>query len=100
MAFENLSNKLQEVFKGLRGKGVLTEADVKAAIEKLKTTVAGGDTEAIKADCEAVEKAFYAISEKLYAAQQGAQGAGPDMGGAQGGDNSYYNADFDDKTNN
>ena len=28
MAFENLSNKLQEVFKSLKGKGVLTEADV------------------------------------------------------------------------
>ena len=76
------------------------KAPVKAAIEKLKETVKTGDTEAIKADCEAVEKAFYAISEKLYAAQQGAQGAGPDMGGAQGGDNSYYNADFEDKTNN
>ena len=76
------------------------KAPVKAAIEKLKETVKTNDTEAIKADCEAVEKAFYAISEKLYAAQQGAQGAGPDMGGAQGGDNSYYNADFEDKTNN
>ncbi len=29
MAFENLSNKLQDVFKQLRGKGKLTEADVK-----------------------------------------------------------------------
>ncbi len=76
------------------------KAPVKAAIEKLKETVKTGDTEAIKADCDAVEKAFYAVSEKLYAQQGGAQGAGPDMGGAQGGDNSYYNADFEDKTNN
>ena len=76
------------------------KAPVKAAIEKLKETVKTGDTEAIKADCEAVEKAFYAISEKLYAAQQGAQGAGPDMGGAQGNDGTYYNTDFEDKTNN
>ena len=76
------------------------KAPVKAAIEKLKETVKTGDTEAIKADCEAVEKSFYAISEKLYAAQQGAQGAGPDMGGAQGNDGTYYNTDFEDKTNN
>ena len=77
------------------------KAPVKAAIEKLKETVKTGDTEAIKADCEAVEKAFYAISEKLYAAQQGAQGAGPDMGGAQqGNDGTYYKTDFEDKTNN
>ena len=75
------------------------KADVQAAIEKLKETVKGGDTEAIKADCEALEKAFYALSEKLYK-QQGGQ-AGPDMGGdagAQGGDGTYYNADYEDKT--
>ncbi len=79
------------------------KAPVKAAIEKLKETVKGGDTDAIKADTEALTQAFYAISEKLYAQQQ-AQGAGPDMGanpgaGAQGGDDTFYNADFEDKTN-
>jgi len=82
----------------------LPEADkeeVKTALEKLKATIAGGDTEAIKADTEALEKAFYALSEKLYK-QSGAQGAGPDMGGNQGGadgDGTYYNADYEDKTN-
>ena len=73
--------------------------EVKAAIEKLKETVKGGDTAAIKADTEALEKAFYTLSEKLYK-QSGAQGA--DMGGdagAQGGDGTYYNADYEDKTN-
>ena len=76
--------------------------DVKAAIEKLKATIATNDTEAIKADTEALEKAFYALSEKLYAQQGGAQGADPNMGangGAQGGDGTYYNADYEDKTN-
>ncbi len=80
------------------------KAPVKEAIEKLRTTVAGGDTAAIKADTEALEKAFYALSEKLYKAQGGANGAGPDMGadpnmgGQQGGDG-FYNADFEDKSN-
>ena len=80
----------------------LPEADkeeVKAAIEKLKETVKGGDTAAIKADTEALEKAFYTLSEKLYK-QSGAAGA--NMGGdagAQGGDGTYYNADYEDKTN-
>ena len=76
--------------------------EVKAAVEKLKTTVQGGDTAAIKADSEALEKAFYTLSEKLYK-QTGAQGAGPDMGadaGAQSGDGTYYNADYEDKTDN
>ena len=80
----------------------VTEADkapVLSAIEKLKETLKGSDTEAIKADTEALEKSFYAISEKLYAAQ-GAQGAGPDMGGAQGAsqDGTFYDADYEDKT--
>ena len=77
--------------------------EVKAAVEKLKETVKGGDTAAIKADTEALEKAFYALSEKLYAQQGGAQGAGFDAGadaGAQGGDGTYYNADYEDKTEN
>ena len=78
------------------------KAPVTAAIEKLKETVKSGDTEAIKADTEALEKAFYAISEQLYKqaqAEQAAQGAGagPDMGG-QGADGTYYNADYEDKT--
>ncbi|MBQ8331492.1 MAG: molecular chaperone DnaK [Clostridia bacterium] len=76
---------------------------VKTAIDTLKTTIAGGNTEAIKADTEALEKAFYALSEKLYAQQGGAQGFDPNnMGGndgAQGGDGTYYNADYEDKTN-
>ena len=75
------------------------KAPVKDAIEKLRNTVSTGDTAAIKADSEALEKAFYALSEKLYAQQGGAQGAGPDMGGDQGGQG-FYNADFEDKTNN
>ena len=76
-------------------------ADVKAGIEKLKETVKTNDTETIKRDTEALEKAFYAVSEKLYK-QSGAQGnPGADFGGAQGGaDNgTYYDAGFEDKTN-
>ena len=43
MAFENLSNKLQEVFKQLRSKGVLTEADVKAAMREVKIALLEAD---------------------------------------------------------
>ena len=80
------------------------KAPVKEAIEKLRATVATGDTAAIKADTEALEKAFYALSEKLYAQQGGAAGAGPDMGadpnmGGQAGGDGFYNADFEDKSN-
>ncbi len=71
-------------------------ADVKAALEKLKESAKGTDTEAMKADTEALEQAFYKVSEKLYA-QQAAQGAAPQDGGAQ--DNTYYDPGFEDKTN-
>ena len=73
------------------------KAPVKEAIEKLRNTVATGDTAAIKADTEALEKAFYAISEKLYAQSAGAQ-PGADAG-ANGGEQGFYNADFEDKSN-
>ena len=43
MAFENLYNKLQEVFKQLRSKGVLTEADVKAAMREVKIALLEAD---------------------------------------------------------
>lgn len=43
MAFENLSAKLQEVFKQLRGKGVLTEEDVKAAMREVKIALLEAD---------------------------------------------------------
>ena len=75
------------------------KAGVTAEVEKLKETLKGNDTEAIKAQTEALTKKFYEISEKLYkeaaAQQQAAQGA-PDMGadaGAPNGDN-VVDADF------
>ena len=72
---------------------------VKAAIEKLKETLKGGDIEAIKADTEAVEKSFYKISEKLYQ-QAGAQGADPNAQAGTDGDGTYYNANYEDNSNN
>ena len=71
---------------------------VQAGIDKLKETLKGTDTAAIKAATEELTQAFYAVSEKLYqqanpqGAQSGAQ-PGPDAGaGAQGGQ--YYDADY------
>ncbi len=43
MAFENLSNKLQEVFKQLRSKGKLTENDVKTAMREVKIALLEAD---------------------------------------------------------
>ena len=78
------------------------KSKVQAGIDKLKETLKGDDTDAIKAATEELTQLFYAMSEKLYqqANPQGAQGAGPDMGGAQGGAQTgpdgqqYYDADY------
>ena len=43
MAFESLSDKLQNIFKNLRGKGKLTEADVKAALKEVKMALLEAD---------------------------------------------------------
>ena len=70
------------------------KSEVNAKLEALKEALKGSDIEAIKAKQEDLQKAFYAISEKVYkdaaAAGQaeGAQGAGPDMGGQPGKDGS------------
>ncbi len=43
MAFESLSEKLQNVFKNLRSKGRLTEADVKASLKEVKMALLEAD---------------------------------------------------------
>ena len=69
------------------------KAKVQAGIDKLKETLKGQDTDAIKAATEELTQAFYAVSEKLY--QQANPGAqpGPDAG-AQDGGQQYYDADY------
>jgi len=43
VAFDSLSEKLQNVFKGLRSKGRLTEADVKTALKEVKMALLEAD---------------------------------------------------------
>ena len=43
MAFESLTSKLQNVFKRLRGKGLLTEEDVKSAMKEVKMALLEAD---------------------------------------------------------
>ena len=74
------------------------KAPVNDAIAKLRETIKGGNTDAIKADTEALQKAFYPIAEKLYQSQaQNQQQAGNGGEGYSDGQN-YYDAGFEDKT--
>ena len=71
------------------------KAPIQAAIEKLKEANKGSDVEAIKAATEEAQKAFYAVSEKLYQQQGGPQGgaAGPNPGAS---DDGVVDADYEE----
>ena len=74
----------------------IEKSEAESAIAKLKESAKTDNVETIKADTESLEKALYAISERLYKESQG--GA---QGGAQGGtgDGGFY-GDFEDKSGN
>jgi len=77
---------------------------IEAAVEKVKTALSGTDTQPIKDSVEELEKAFHAVSEKLYS-QAGPQDGAPgpdfnaaDFGGAAPGGQSedgVYDADYE-----
>lgn len=58
MAFESLTDKLQNVFKNLRGKGRLTEDDVKAALKEVKMALLEADVnfKVVKQFVKAIEE--------------------------------------------
>ena len=81
---------------------VADKSEVETKLSALKQALTGTDTAAIKAATEELTQAFYKVSEKLYQAAGGAQGAGFDPNqagganpgaGAQGGQD-YYDADY------
>ena len=88
----------EKTLEDLGGKVTESEkAPIKAAIEKLRETLKGSDTAAIKADTEALQQAFYSISEKLYQQQADQQG-GTDAGNAGNtgkGDDGVVDADYE-----
>ena len=85
----------------------MNKKTIEDAVQKVKTASSGTDTAAIKAATEELQKAFYAVSEKLY--QQANPQGGPNPGagynpgagagysqnnaGQNGGD--YYDADYE-----
>ena len=73
MAFESLSDKLQKVFKSLRGKGRLTEADVKAALKEVKMALLEADVsfKVVKQFISAVQER--AVGEEVLGSLQPGQ---------------------------
>ncbi|MFR5874492.1 MAG: molecular chaperone DnaK [Hominenteromicrobium sp.] len=82
----------------------LEEADkteVNNKVAALKTTMQNGTVEEIKSGMDELQKAIYAVSEKLYKAsapqqgEQAAPGANPQQGG-QNSNGDVYDADYKD----
>ncbi len=63
MAFENLSEKLQNAFKKLRGKGRISESDLKAAMREVKLALLEADV-----NFKVVKDFISSVSEKALGA--------------------------------
>ena len=64
MAFESLSDKLQNAFKKLRGKGVLTEADINEAMREVKLALLEADV-----NFKVVKEFIASVKEKCMGAE-------------------------------
>ncbi len=103
---ENTIYQAEKTVKDLGDK--ITDSDkepVNAAVTKLRETLSGSDNDAIKADTDALQKALYEVSAKMYKGED-ISGFDPGAGdspsepgdGASPDSDGVYNADFTDKT--
>ena len=71
------------------------KSKIQSAVDHLKEVNKGTDVEAIKTATDEVQKAFYAVSEKLY--QQAGPQAGQEgpQGGQKPGDDGVVDADYE-----
>ena len=81
MAFEGLSEKLNGLFKRLRGKGRLTESDVREAMREVRLALLEADVsfKVVKEFVASVtERAVGAAEERMYDLEQAIQEASAD----------------------
>jgi len=104
---ENLCYSVEKLIKDSGDKmDASDKTDLEAKSNSLKQAISGSDTAAIKSQMEDLQKALYAVSEKLYkaAAPQGGQPAGGAGAPAQDANgNPVYDAEYkdvDDNNNN
>ncbi|HAH79101.1 MAG TPA: molecular chaperone DnaK [Ruminococcaceae bacterium] len=104
---ENLCYSVEKLIKDSGGKISDSEkSDLNAKVSALRAAVSANNMDDIKSKSDELQKAMYAVSEKLYknAAPQGRPGqpgggpsAGPKNGGSSSGPNgNVYNAEYHD----
>ena len=90
MAFENLSEKLQNVFRNLRGKGRLTEEDVKLGLKEVRMALLEADVnfKVVKQFVKAVEERAIGsdVLESLTPGQQVIKIVNEELVGLMGGE--------------
>ena len=69
------------------------KSEIQAAVDNLKEVNKGNDVAAIKAATEAVQQAFYKVSEKLYQQANPQSGCDPNCGGC--GSDDVVDADYE-----
>ena len=94
-----MNNMTEKVIKDAGDK--IDEADkndINQKIATLREAISGGNVDAMKLGTEDLQKAVYAVSEKLYKNQAGqanpADNTTPPAGDANGADGQVYDADF------
>ena len=94
MAFESLTERLNGVFKKLRGKGKLSEADIKAAMREVRMALLEADVnyKVAKDFCSKVsERAMgQEVMESLTPAQQVVKIVNEELTALMGGDEPQY----------
>ena len=71
------------------------KSDIQSALDELKEALKGTAVEAIKLATEKVQKAFYAVSEKMYQQANPQGGCDPNCGGGNCGDDGVVDADYE-----
>ena len=88
MAFESLTDKLQNVFKKLKGKGRLTEADVKVALKEVKMALLEADV-----NFKVVKQFTKSVQEKAIGQDGQSDGKRDNRASDQTGNGSYRSYD-------
>ena len=84
---DSLCYQAEKTIKDMEGKGKDDLiAKVKTALDALKETMKGNDSEKIKKDCEALTKPLYELSAELYKETEAAKNAGGAAGANPGAD--------------
>ena len=93
--YEKTMAAFEKTLKDLEGKiDSSDKAAIESKLEELKNVAKGSDIQAIKDATDALQKAFYAVSEKLYQQANPQGGCDPNCGGNCGNDG-VVDADYE-----